>query len=706
MSADKNVSAAQLCIQLGVHDVDSRCMMQEALRILQLRGYIEERFPDRYRLCRKDLITGVIDIVSDNTPAILSIYHKKPVPVVREHLRGASYGDTVYAAVKKDAHNQPVAEVIRIIRFAQRTMPGTIEVLQEKAWFIPDQNIYRDIIIPLHKLNGAEDGDAVVIEIEAKSQQQRTLQGHVTEILGKRGDPDLDMAIRMKRYNFSFFFSATQEQEAQEVIATAQDPAHKEPFYRTDLRGVPTFTIDPPGCSDIDDALSIRKMSNGNLEIGVHIVDISYYLRKDSALDREAALRGTCVYLSNRMVPMLPLPFIEHCSLSAGHDKRTFSVMFEVSPGGKVLHSKLEKTLICSQRQFSYAEADRIIKSGKGDMAGELQALAHISQILRKNRFHNGAISFEGRTQVHFEFDKHEHPVNAFVHHPNRATSLIEEFMLLANRSVAEKICKNSFCAPKTKRPFIYRVHGLPNPTRFDRFIHMIRYLGYPMGEVYSSRTLAQQMSQLLNNVHGQPDERLLNLLALQSMSKARYSAGCKAHYALGFGSYTHFTSPLRRYADVVVHRLMEHYVLLQQNTPLPGYEQAELEKLCDYLTLQSNKAKEAEEDYIQQKAVEYMEDHVGELFAAKIYNLNEREIMIELTHSGIVGRVYIAKIEGHDCFYDPQNCRVTNPMNTVDYKLGDNVLVASSHVDKFSKDITFSIIKPLENDRYNSFCF
>jgi ribonuclease R len=695
MSADKNVSAAQLCVQLGVHDVDSRCMMQDALRVLQLRGYIEERFPDRYRLRRKDLITGVIDIVSDSTPAILSIYHKKPVPVVREHLRGASCGDAVYAAVKQDAHNQPVAEVIRIIRFARRSMPGTIEVLQEKAWFIPDQQIYRDIVVPLHRLNGAEDGDAVVVEIEAKSQQQRTLQGHVTEILGKRGDPDLDMVIRMKRYNFSFFFSAAQEQEAQEAIADAQHLAHAKPLHRTDLRGVPTFTIDPPGCTDIDDALSIRKMPNGNWEVGVHIVDIGHYLRQGSALDREAALRGACVYLSNRIIPMLPLPFIAHCSLSAGHDKRTFSMMFEMTTDGKVLHSRLEKTLICSQRQFSYAEADRVIKSGKGDMAGELQQLAHLAQLLRKERFRNGAISFEGHTQVHFEFDGHEHPVNAFVHRPNRATSLIEEFMLLANRSVAEKICKNSFCASKTKRPFIYRVHGLPNPARFNRFIHMIRYLGYPMAEVCSSRTLAQQMSRLLNNVHGQPDERLLNLLALQSMSRARYSADCRAHYALGFGSYTHFTSPLRRYADVVVHRLMEHYVLLQQNTPLPGYGQAELEKLCDYLTLQSDKAKEAEEDYIRQKAVEYMEDHVGELFAAKIYNLTEREIMIELTHSGITGRVYIAKIEGRDCFYDPQNCRVTNPMNTVDYKLGDTVLVASSHVDKFSKDITFSIVAP-----------
>jgi ribonuclease R len=695
MSADKNVSAAQLCIQLGVHDVDSRCRMQEALRFLQLRGYIEERFPDRYRLRRKDVITGVIDIVSDNTPAILSIYHKKPVPVAREHLRGASYGDTVYAVVKNDEHNRPLAEVVRIIRFAQRSMPGTIEVLQEKAWFIPDQNVYRDIMIPLNKLNGAEDGDAVVVELEAKSQQQRTLHGRVTEVLGKRGDPHLDMAIRMKRYNFSFFFSATQEQDALNAIAEAQHPAHAESFPRVDLRGVPTFTIDPPGCTDIDDALSIRKMPNGNWEIGVHIVDINYYLRQGSALDKEAALRGTCVYLANRMIPMLPLPLIAHCSLSAGHDKRTFSMMFEVDTTGKVLHGRLEKTLIRSQRQFSYAEADQIIKSGKGELVEELQQLTRVAQQLRNNRFRNGAISFEGRTQVHFEFDAHEHPVNTFVYRPNRATSLIEEFMLLANRSVAEKICKNSFCAPKTKRPFIYRVHGLPNPTRFDRFVHMIRYLGYPIGEVYSSRTLAHQMSRLLNSVRGQPDERLLNLLALQSMARARYTASCKAHYGLGFGSYTHFTSPLRRYADVVVHRLMEHYILHERNTPLPGYEQEELEKLCDYLTQQSNKAREAEEEYIHRKAVEYMEDHVGELFAAKIYNIDEREIKIELTDSGITGRVYIAKIEGRDCFYDPQNCRVTNPVNTVDYKLGDNVLVASNHVDRFSKDILFSIVKP-----------
>jgi exoribonuclease R len=218
------------------------------------------------------------------------------------------------------------------------------------------------------------------------------------------------------------------------------------------------------------------------------------------------------------------------------------------------------------------------------------------------------------------------------------------------------------------------------------------------MGEVYSSRTLAHQMSHLLNNVRGQPDERLLNLLALQSMSKARYAASCKAHYGLGFGSYTHFTSPLRRYADVVVHRLMEHYILQQHSASMPGYGQGELEKLCDYLTAQANKAKEAEDDYIHQKSLEYMEDHVGELFAAKIYNINEREIMVELTDSGITGHVYIAKIEGHDCFYDPQNCRVTNPMNTVDYKLGDNVLVASNHVDRFTKEILFAIVRSTAN--------
>jgi ribonuclease R len=694
MSADKNISAAQLCIQLGVHDVDSRCKMQEALRMLQLRGYIEERFPDRYRLRRTDMITGVVDIISDHTPAILSIYHKKPVPVVREHLRGAGCGDTVYAAVKNDEHHRPVAEVVRIIRFAQRSMPGTIEVLQEKAWFIPDQPVYRDIMVPLHKLNGAEDGDAVVVEIEAKSQQQRTLHGRVTEVLGKRGDPHLDMAIRMKRHNFSFFFSPEQEQDALHAVAEAQRPTHAEIFYRKDLRGVPTFTIDPPGCTDIDDALSIRKMPGGNWEIGVHIVDINHYLRQGSALDKEAALRGTCVYLANRMVPMLPLPLIEHCSLSAGQDKRTFSVMFELDAEGKVLQSRLEKTLICSQRQFDYAEANQIIRSGKGEMAGELQQLSHIAQQLRAARFRNGAISFEGRTQVHFEFDEHEHPVNAFVYRPNQATSLVEEFMLLANRSVAEKVCKNSFCAPKTKRPFLYRIHGLPNPTRFERFVHMIRHLGYPIGEVYSSRTLAHQMSRLLHSVQGQPDERLLNLLALQSMTRARYTTTCKSHYGLGFGSYTHFTSPLRRYADVVVHRLMEHYVLRQQTAPLPGYGQEELETLCDYLTQQANRAKEAEQEYAHLKAMEYMEDHAGELFAARIFHIDNRDIMVELTDSGITGRVCIAKIAGRDCFYDPQHCRVANSLNTVDYTLGDHVLVASNRVDRFSKEIEFAIVK------------
>jgi ribonuclease R len=690
LSADKNVSAAQLCIQLGVHDVDARCKMQEALRSLQLRGYIEERFPDRYRLRRQDVVTGVIDIISDNTPAILSAFHKRPVPVARAQLRGAGCGDTVYAALSRDPHGRPVAEVIRIIRFAQRSMPGTIEVLREMAWFVPDQHIFRDIIVPLNRLNGAEDGDAVVVEIEAKSQPQRTLYGRVTEVLGRRGDPNLEMAIRMKRYNFSLCFPAALEQEAR---AAVQDPAPAEAFRRTDLRGVPTLTIDPPGCTDIDDALSIRRLDNGNWEVGVHIADICGYLRQGSALDREAALRGTSVYLANRVIPMLPEPLVAHCALAPGCDRRAFSILFEVNADGQALHSRLEKTLIRSWRQFSYAEADRIITAGRGDMAGELQQLAHIAQALRRERFRNGAISFEGRTQTQFEFDAHERPVRVHVHRPNRATALVEELMLLANRAAAGKICRNAFCAPTTRRPFLYRVHGLPHPARFERFVHMIRRLGYPLGEVYSSRTLAQQLSGLLRSVRGQPDERLLNMLALQSMSRARYAAGCRAHYALGFGSYTHFTSPLRRYADVVVHRLLEHYVLRRQGGPLPGYEQAALEKLCDYLTQQSDKAREAEAEYARQKAAEYMEAHVGERFAAKIGYINAREITVELTDSGIAGRVLIAATGGRDCAYDPQRCCVSNPPRTLEYRLGDDVLVTARHVDRFSREITFDII-------------
>jgi ribonuclease R len=668
--------------------------MQEALRSLQLRGYIDERFPERYRLHRKDMITGVVDVLPDNTLALNSIYHKNPVPIVPEQLRGARYGDTVYSVVKKGERKQVSAEVVRVIRFAQRSMPGTIEVLQEKAWFIPEQDLFRDIMVPLNQLNGAEDGDAVVVEIIPKSQQHRTLHGRVTEVLGHRGDPHLDMAIRMKRQNFSLFFSKEQEQEALNAIVSAQKPYTAEPFKRIDMRGVSTFTIDPPDCKDADDALSIRRLDNGNLEIGVHIVDIDHYLERNSDLDKEAYLRGACVYLADRIIPMLPESFIAHCSLTAGSDKRTFSVLFEMDENGKVLHSKLSKTLIRSHHAFTYDDADKILKEGEGHMAWELITLARLSQKLRTERFRNGAISFEGRTQTYFKFDEHGHPIDAYVHRHNQANSLIEEFMLLANRTVAEKVAgsKDTSATKKPSMPFLYRTHGLPQPSRFDRFTHMIRHLGYPVDEAHSSRMLAKQMSKLLNNVHGQPDERLLNMLALQSMSKAKYHADRKSHYALGFMTYTHFTSPLRRYADVIVHRLLAHYILKQADTPLPGYDMEKLEAMSDYLTSRTTKAKEAQNDYAHLKSLEYMEDHIGEKFMAKIYDINAREMKIELTNSGILGRVFIAKIEGHNYFYEARNCCVTNPQHTVRYKLGDDVRVVLKQVDTFTKIITFNI--------------
>ncbi len=665
--------------------------MQEALRYLQLKGVVELRSPDCYALCRNDRITGIVDVQEGNRPVLHSIYHRKPVELLCDQLRGADCGDTVEALVKQDAGGRFSAEVLRVIRFAERRLPGCIEVLQEKAWFIPEHSIYRDIIVPLSQLNGAEDGDAVMVEIERRSQRCMTLYGKVIEVLGRRGEPHREMMLFMKRHNFNYFFSREQELEADRIILISNDNRLPEFFRRMDYTGFFTFTIDPPGTVDIDDALSVRLLDNGNWELGVHIVDISYYVKPGSFLDREAYVRATSLYFSHATIPMFPLWLVSHCSFSPGCERRAFSILYEVDGGGRIVNHRIMKTLICSRVQYTYAQAEQVINEGNDEAAEYLRLVNRLTQQLRSERFRNGALSFEGNTRVRFRFDDRGQPVEAYADPVNPVSQLIEEVMLLANHTMAGKIHQNKRYLWKDKLPFIYRVHGLPFYDKFNEFLRMIQHLGYELGEVYSYRSLTVRLGALLRQAQGRPEARLLNVLALNTMSRAKYTTECKGHYALAYGAYTHFTAPLRRYADVVTHRLLEHYVLQRHTTPLEGYDHDSLQRICDHVTAQQYKAKEAQDSYVRLKSIEYMDRNSGKVFPAIVYGMNERGLVVELVDSGIQGRILLRKLPG-DCFFDYSGYTVVNRRNNKKYRLGDPLYVTLDYTDRFAKQINFVI--------------
>jgi ribonuclease R len=505
----------------------------------------------------------------------------------------------------------------------------------------------------------------------------------VIAVLGTPGNNDVEMQGILASYDFPVAFPANVEREAEAIPEAIPEDEIK---HRRDFREVWTCTIDPEDAKDFDDALSLKKLENGNWQVGVHIADVSYYVRPGTPIDAEAFDRGTSIYLVDRTIPMLPEKLSNKvCSLRPKEDKLTYSVVWEMDDHANMLNEWIGKTVINSSRRYAYEEVQAMIEGGEGDYKAELMTLNKLSTCLREERFKHGSIAFRS-TEVKFKIDEQGHPIEAWIKEQKEANQLIEDFMLLANKRVAEHIGKvNGKDTPKT---FVYRIHDEPNPAKLATFIEFAGKLGYPIKST-SQKGLSMALNKLFEQISGKAEENLIEQIAVRTMAKAEYSTQNIGHYGLAFKYYTHFTSPIRRYPDLMVHRLLERYMNGGNSVPMHEYEEK-----CEHSSDMERRAAEAERASIKYKQAEYMLDKIGKEFPGVISGVSKWGIYVEIDAFKCEGMVALRTLMGDNYTLDQENYRVIGQRRGKVYRLGDRVQIKVMRVDLARKQMDFELVE------------
>jgi len=576
----------------------------------------------------------------------------------------------------------PEGEVVDITERAKDTFVGILEVSDNYAFLICDNRVLTtDVFIPKSKLNGAKDGQKVIVKLLQWEPNLKNPVGEVIDILGNKGNNDAEMHAILAEYGLPYTYPAEVDAAASKMDAGITPD---EIARRTDMRGITTFTIDPRDAKDFDDALSLRKLGNGLWEVGVHIADVTHYVRPGSIIDREGRDRATSVYLVDRTIPMLP----EHlsngiCSLRPDEDKLTYSVVFQMNDDAEVKQYQIAKTVTRSDRRFTYEEAQQVIETGQGDYKAEILTLDRLAKILRRRRFENGAIAFD-RVEVRFEIDEQGKPLSVFFKEQKDANKLIEEFMLLANRTVATHIGKPG--RGLKAKTFVYRVHDVPDPDKLQNFSQFIKKFGYTLKTTGKQAVISGSINQLLDKVEGRKEQNLIETLAIRSMAKATYTTENIGHYGLGFEHYTHFTSPIRRYPDMMVHRLLERYAAGGRSV-----NQQEYEDLCRHSSEREQLAANAERASIKYKQVEFMSGHLGEEFDGVISGVTEWGIYVEIVENKCECMVTIRDLDDDYYTFDEKNYCLVGRRYQRRFQLGDEVRVqvARANLDKKQLDFT-----------------
>ena len=596
-------------------------------------------------------------------------------------LNGDRVNVTIAAHVKG---REPEAIVNEIIEKKEQTFIGTLRVERHIATLIPDSKfLATDIIIPRAKLHGGTTGDKAVVEIVDWPADANCPTGRVIDILGKTGENNAEMHAILAEYGLPYKYPEAVEKAA-DKISDVIPP--QEIDRRIDMRSVTTFTIDPHDAKDFDDALSIRAVGSGEWEVGVHIADVTYYVKPGSIIDREAEDRATSVYLVDRTVPMLPERLCNGiCSLRPDEDKLTFSVLFRIDDKGKVLSSQIARTVIRSDRRFAYEEAQQVIETGTGDLAEEILTLDRLAKILRQQRMENGSMEFD-RVEVRFNIDETGHPTGVYFKESKDANKLIEEFMLLANRTVAAFV--GEVKGRKKPKAFVYRVHDCPDPERLENLATISRTFGYRIKSQGNPQEVNRSINKMLTEVKGRGEENFLSILAIRSMAKAIYTSVNIGHYGLGFEYYTHFTSPIRRYPDMMVHRLLERYLAGGRTVSAE-----KLEDLCKHCSDQEQLAANAERASIKYKQVEYMNDHLGQVYSGTISGVTEWGLYVEIDENKCEGLVPMRDLDDDFYDFDEKNyCLVGRRRNTR-YRLGDPVQIQVARCNLDRKQLDFLLV-------------
>ena len=628
-------------------------------------------------------LTGVVDHVSSRFAYIKIGKDEPDIFIKGSDLGSAIDGDTVQIVIFPTRHGEHrEGKVTKVIHRSRNRFVGKVELSKNFAFVIPDaRKVHGDFFIYPENINGATTGDKVIIEVTSWSENDRKAEAKVVEVLGKAGENEAEIHSIMAEFELPFRFPERVINESQNISEGITDEEIKK---RWDFRDVTTFTIDPEDAKDFDDAISFRKLEDGLFEIGVHIADVTHYIAPNSILDQEAFDRATSVYLVDRTVPMLPERLSNDlCSLRPREDKLTFAAVFEMDEKGKIKKEWFGRTIIHSDVRFSYEEAQIGLESGQGALAEELRLLNDIAKKLRKERFSKGAVNFE-TTEVKFKLDEKGKPLAVIPKVRKDAHKLIEEFMLLANKQVATFVY--NYKKAKEKNTFVYRIHDFPDPEKVKDFSVFARQFGHQMN--IDENSISSSLNKLMSEIEGKPEQNILEQLAIRTMAKAKYSTDVKGHFGLAFNHYTHFTSPIRRYPDMMVHRLLQHYLDDGKHLIKNEYEDK-----CEHSSEREKRAADAERASIKYKQVEFMASAEKKPFEGLISGVTEWGIYVEIIETKCEGMIRMSDMTDDFYEFDEKNYRLVGRRKKKVYTLGDkiNVLVKKTDIDKRLIDLVFA---------------
>ncbi|MEO6304987.1 MAG: ribonuclease R, partial [Bacteroidia bacterium] len=692
----KEFNYKQLGAAMEINSEGERLQLIEALEALKHQGFVVEKETGKYQIKEsKQYITGTIDFTSQGTAFVVFSESEDDIFIPQNRTKNALQGDLVkLQLLSKKSGKRKEGEVIEVIKRAKTDFVGTIKINPKFAFVIPDNHkIHVDFFINLKDINKAEDGQKVKVNLKDWRDGEKNPTGVVEEVFGFPGVHKTEMNAIMAEYGLPEHFPAEVEAAAKKLnTAITKEEIEK----RRDFRDVTTFTIDPVDAKDFDDALSIQKLDNGLWEIGVHIADVTHFLKPGSILDKEAVERATSVYLVDRVIPMLPEVLSNFaCSLRPNEDKYCFSAVFQMDENADITDQWFGKTLIHSDKRFAYEDVQTIIETEEGEYKDEILLLDKLAKKLRADRMRKGSITFD-KAEVKFNLDEQGNPIGVFFKTQKDAHKLIEDFMLLANRKVAEFLGKggsnnenpNHHNAKKKDDPkhlCVYRIHDIPSDEKMAELSGFVARFGYQL-QLGSKQKTAQSINKLLVDVKNKKEQGMIEMLAVRSMPKAIYTTKNAGHYGLGFEYYTHFTSPIRRYPDVMVHRL-----LYERLEGLKHQSQDELEQLCKHSSDQERVAAEAERASVKYKQVEFMKDKIGQTFDATISGVTEWGIYAEIVENKCEGMIKARDLRGDQFAFDSDNYRYVGRNTGKIYTLGDQVQIVVVDADLIKKQLNFA---------------
>lgn len=701
LKSDENSSFnyKQICARLGITDSSTRNQVIKKLHQLKAKAKVEEIDRGKFKLIKAiDHYTGTIDVSSRGTGYVITNELQEDIMIPRKSLGQALNGDEVEVYVyHRRRGQQPEGEITKVIKRHKTEFVGTIQIHEKFAFVnVTDHKIQTDFFIPKKYINNAKDGQVVLVEFIDWNDKQDSPTGKIKSILGEPGEHNTEIHAILAQYGLPYEFPKEVEDYAQKLNTTISDADVRS---RRDMRDTLTYTIDPADAKDFDDALSFKRMEDGKFEIGIHIADVSHFVEKDTILDQEAYDRATSVYLVDRVVPMLPEVLSNGvCSLNPHEDKLTFSAVFIMDSNGKVYKEWFGRTVIHSDQRFAYEEAQHIIETGKGEIPEELSlsrkrtqinpnivdatvTLNSIAKKMRAQRMRDGALSFD-KTEVKFNLDDHAVPTGVYFKTSKDANKLIEEFMLLANRKVAAFIGKRD-----PKQTFIYRIHDEPNDEKLGALSKFVTRFGHRL-DLRDRKTITSSLNKLLDDVKGAKEQNMIDTLAIRTMSKAEYSVDNIGHYGLAFDYYSHFTSPIRRYPDVMVHRLLQHYLDGGKSANAESYQEK-----CQHSTEMEILATKAERDSIKYMQVKFMKDHADEEFLGVISGVTDWGIYVEILSNKCEGMVRLGDLDDDSYEFVEEEYAAIGRRTKNAYRLGDEVYVKVKNADLVKKNLDFWMI-------------